>query len=321
VEAQGDPGVEVVVVDDGSTDATPSLVKSFDGRLRLRLFHRDHAGNWAANANYGLARATADHVCLLHQDDFWLPGRLGVLKRLVAGAPGAALFLHPSWFVRPDGRRAVLWHCSLPGGRPLPPKYVVERLLVQNFIAAPAPLFRRSTALAVGGLNPALWYAADWDFWLKLAAAGTTVYCARPLTAFRVHPLSQLVVRGGRVEEVRRQLESVLESHAAAWPGPCPVNPAVLGAAYFSLELNVRLLAWYHNRRPAWLDLVGQFVRLGPANWRRFFCDSRVVERVLARVLAGILIRRPALAQGPGPANGAAEKPPPGGTCNGTGAP
>ena len=51
-------------------------------------------------------------------------------------------------------------------------RVVVERLLVQNFISMPAPLFSREAAIRVGGLDEDLWYTADWDFWLKLAAVG-----------------------------------------------------------------------------------------------------------------------------------------------------
>ena len=81
---------------------------------------------------------------------------------------------------------------------------MVERLLVQNFIAIPAPLFRRDQALSVGGLDARLWYAADWDFWLKLAAMGPTVYSPRPLAGFRIHSQSQTITRAGQMDEVRQ---------------------------------------------------------------------------------------------------------------------
>src|SRR5262249_37337461 len=155
---------EIIASDDGSADATTAILESFAGRLPLTLLPPRPVRQWAANTNRALAHARADHVCLLHQDDMWLPGRLAVLKRLLARWPGASLLLPPSWFIGADGRRLGLWRCPLPAGRPLPPELVVERLLVQNFIAAPAPLFRRDAALAAGGLDPLLWYAADWEF-------------------------------------------------------------------------------------------------------------------------------------------------------------
>ncbi len=66
------------------------------------------------------------------------------------------------------------------GGR-LDSDIVVPRLLVQNFLAMPAPLVRREAMLQVGGMDDTLWYAADWDLWLKLAALGPTLYVPQAL--------------------------------------------------------------------------------------------------------------------------------------------
>ena len=297
VAAQADSGVEVIAVDDGSTDATVSILRSFADRLALRILQPGRTGEWAANTNHALARARADHVCLLHQDDLWLPGRLNALKRLVARWPTATLFLHPSWFIGADGERLGLWRCPFPACRPLSPAFAVGRLLVQNFIAAPAALFRHDTALAAGGLDPVLWYTADWDFWLKLAASGPTVYCSQPLAAFRIHPLSQTVVRGSQVGEVRRQLELVLERHLSTSSGRSPGPAAVHRAAHFSIDMNVHLLARYHGEKSPWVDLLRRFLRLGPAGWRLYLRDSRILERVLARLRGLTGVYRSAAAQ------------------------
>src|SRR5262249_17456327 len=122
-----------------------------------------------------------------------------------------------------------------------------------------------------------------------LAARGLTVYCPRPLTGFRIHPLSQSLVGAGQVEEVRRQLEFVLQKHFGAWAGHSPARPEVRRAACFGLELNVELLAGSSGRRLRWLDLARHFLRLDPACWHRFIRDSRIWERVLARLRAGLI--------------------------------
>src|SRR5205085_1657600 len=102
------------------------------------------------------------------------PGRLSVLRRLTARHPDVGLFLSPARFIDSRGRTAGMWRCPLPAGK-LAPALVVERLLVQNFIACPSPLFRRA-ALRAGGLCDELWFTADWDLWLRLASAGPVVY-------------------------------------------------------------------------------------------------------------------------------------------------
>src|SRR5262249_16190212 len=151
-------------IDDGSTDGTLEILRAFRDRLSLTVVERPHVGNWVANANQGLARARGRYVSILHQDDRWLPERLAVLRPLLEAAPGVTLALHPSWYIDEAGRRVGRWRCPLPPGvGRLAPEAVVERLLVQNFVAMPAPTFPREAVARVGPLDETLWYTADWD--------------------------------------------------------------------------------------------------------------------------------------------------------------
>jgi hypothetical protein len=164
---------------------------------------------------------------------------------------------------------------------------VVERLLVQNFIAVPAPLFARAAALRAGGLDEGLWYTADWDFWLRLAAAGPAVYHPRPLAAFRIHALSQSALGVSRADEMRCQIEQVLEKHLKEWEARFPGRAEVGRVARISAAVNHALACCAHGRRPDWLPLALRFFVLGPAGWWRFLRDSRIVDRVSARLRAG----------------------------------
>jgi GT2 family glycosyltransferase len=302
IAAQGDPDIEVIAVDDGSTDATLAVLEGYSGRLPLRIVARAHRGNWVANTNHGLYLARGEYVSFLHQDDRWLQGRLSVVKRWLTRAPDARLFAHATWFIDSAGQRLGVWRCPLPPGVALPPPAVVERLLVQNFIAVPAAVFRRDAALRAGPLDESLWYTADWDWWLRLAAGGTTVYCPRPLTALRVHAASQTVVRTTWAEELRRQLETVLDRHL---PGS-PQSELGPRTARFAVEMNLALAALAHRQRPDWQRLGTALRAMGLAGWPRFLRDSRVIERVGARLRLGTRARRtrpemrPILAKGGG---------------------
>ncbi len=281
-------GIEIVAVDGGSSDRTIELFESYAGRLPLRLFVCEHLENWVAKTNHGLSQARGDFVCFLHHDDLWLKDRLVVLRRLVATAPKVTMFLHSSWFIDPAGRKVGTWRCPLPRDAELAPDLVIGRLLVQNFISMPAPLFSRQAALRAGGLDEGLWYTADWDFWLKLAVAGSTYYHPRPLSGFRIHPQAQTMQGSSRVRELRRQLEIVLDRHIGAG-GPVRAGD-LLGqrVARFSIELNTGLAAFVHGRESNPSGLFSRFLRLGPAGWRRFLRDSRIVERALPRYRIGL---------------------------------
>ena len=91
--------------------------------------------------------------------------------------------------------------------------------------AAPRPeLHRHARAFvlaegrpALGGLEEGLWYTADWDFWLKLATPGPTIYHPRPLAAFRIHPRALTMQGSSQLDDFQRQLEVVLDRHLGGW--------------------------------------------------------------------------------------------------------
>jgi hypothetical protein len=159
-------------------------------------------------------------------------------------------------------------------------------LLVQNFIAVPAPLFLRKAALRVGGLDEELWYTADWDFWLKMSLAGPIFYLPKPLSAFRIHPASQTAQGVSRAGEMRKQIEVVLQRYLPVWEAAHPGRHEIGRVARFSLEINHALAACAYGDRPSSLSLMGQFLALGPSGWYRFFHDSRILERLSAQIKA-----------------------------------
>ncbi len=291
VARENDQGIEVVAVDDGSTDGTMTILERYAKRMSLRIVTRPHEGSWVANTNRGMALARGDYACILHQDDVWLPGRAATLRRLLQENPEAVQVIHPCWYIDRSGQKLGLWRCPLPRhGRLLPPHMVVPRLLVQNFIAMPAPVFRRRTALEAGGMKPPLWYTADWDLWLTLAAAGPTAYHPRPLACFRIHGQSQTIQSSTESDRFRAQLEAVLADHLGRWEecrGALPSS--TVRAARFSVDVNAALAAWIHGHRRLLPRVLMRGLLLGPVASLRFLRDSRLTERVVPRLRSGAL--------------------------------
>jgi Glycosyl transferase family 2 len=299
VARQGDRGVQVIAVDDGSTDGTFDILGTYADRLSLTVVRR-RVGNWAMNTNYGLELATGQWACILHQDDVWRPGRLRAVRQQLSATPEVSLLLHDCRFIDDAGRDLGPWTCPLSTNRQLPPTVTVERLLVQNFVGMPGGVFSRAAALAAGGLDSGLWYTADWDFWLKLAAAGPTICVPRPLSGFRVHAQSQTALRSKSLDDFRNQLDETTRRHLAQWkPRSSAVRQSVVRANRAAVELNVALAAKYHGQAADWRALAQTFAALGPADWRRLVRDSRVWERVSARVRAGFAVRGGRTSRGP----------------------
>ncbi len=282
VVVQQDENVECVIIDDGSTDDTLSIVKSYQNKLDIQLITKARAGNWVANTNHALTVATGKYACFLHQDDLWLDGRLQNIKNAIAFYPEASLYLHDSVFIDPEAKPLGMWKCPLAAKESvISTNQMREKLLVQNFIAIPAPVFNRQQALDVGTLNDRLWYTADWDFWLNLAAMGDTYYIPKPLSAFRVHGDSQTIRRSSSTAEFRQQMRLVVDKHLHVRP-----KSEVAKVAFFSAEVNTTLAAIVHGESPNLFKLGIDFVALGPTGWLRYWQDSRISERISARLKA-----------------------------------
>jgi GT2 family glycosyltransferase len=283
VVIQNDRDLECIIIDDGSTDNTKSIIASFEDKLPIKLISRKK-GNWVSNTNYGLSIAQGKYACFLHQDDIWLPNRLATMKALVEKYPEASFYLHPVWFIDNQGERLGKWQCPLP--KVLKSQKMVEKLLIQNFIAIPAPIFQRQTALDLGGLDETLWYTADWDFWLKLAAAGTTIYHPEALAVFRVHPDSQTIRRSSSIEDFRAQMHIVVEKHLDRSTIQGKTRTQVEKVAWFSTEVNTTLAAMVHGESTNLWQLGYNFLTLGVSGWHRYWRDSRIQERISARLKA-----------------------------------
>ena len=285
--AQAMDDVEVIVVDDGSRDATVDVARSYSDRLQLRLLEPGHTGNWVANTNLGLAVARGHYAGVLHQDDAWAPQRLRILRPLLDQAPHLDLVFHAVRYIDASGRPVGLLRSPLPPGVDLGCQTLAPRLLVQNFISLPSALFRRGAAERVHGLDEALTYTADWDLWLKLAAGGTARYLASPLADFRVHAGSLTARMSGQAGALRHQLDAVIQRHLHLL-GAGAQRDEVERAARFSIDANVALGGALHGHWGNLARLAGPLVRLGPAGCRRYLRDSRITERSVSRIRANM---------------------------------
>lgn len=279
---QADASVELVVVDDGSTDGTVAMVERLTRGTPTRILQPGRTGNWVAATNVGLRAARGEWACFLHQDDLWLPGRLTRLSAALATAPGA-LVVHDTAFVDPGGAPLGRWSVPFPAAD-VDPAAFVERLLVQNFVGINAGTFRRAAALEQGGLDERLWFSADWDLWLRLAGRGPVRVLREDLGGYRVHPESQTAARKIGAGEWEDQLGTVLDRHLAAWPVAGPRRRAVERAARCSVSVNSALAVAARGGKTAWPRLAGQLLALGPLGWRRYLRDSRLVQRLAPRL-------------------------------------
>lgn len=273
-------GLEVIVIDSSPTSATTNIARSYSDRLRIRVIERRDLLSWRAKTNFGVQIAESTHVCWLGVDDVWLPERMAEARAWIETAPDATLHLAPSAIIDRVGRTLGIWRCPLPARGELLPRTVKERLLVQNFVAAPAPVFRRDAWLACGGLDEDLWYTADWDIWLKLSAVGPVHYHDIVTVGFRIHGGSLTVTGSRDTADFCKQMETVLNRHIGS------LTDEIERAARASIVVNIALASASDGHFGGLLQAVFTVMRLGPRGMYRYLRDSRIFERVLPRVRA-----------------------------------
>jgi glycosyltransferase involved in cell wall biosynthesis len=178
LRAQTTPPEAVVVVDDGSTDATARIAVE-GGATLLR---QDHRGPGAAR-NRGVAHATSDFVAFLDADDWYAPDKLErsveVLQEI-----GAACLATDAWVVR-GGRIEARKNQR----RHVPTVLTTERLLKGSPVICSSVVARRRAVLEVGGFDehPDLIATEDFDLWLRMSEREPIAYLGEPLTFYRVH--------------------------------------------------------------------------------------------------------------------------------------
>ena len=241
--------LEVIAVDDGSNDGTLDLLRLYESRLPLRIFPRARIGNWVTNTNFGVARAHGRYLSFLHQDDLWLPRRLDIMRAAAAHHPQSGLLLHDTRFIDDAGRAVGRWSCPLPRhGNPIPAREFLPRLMVQNFIAMPAPIVRHDIARAAGSMDDTLWFTADWDYWSRLAVQAPMLYVPRTLAAFRIHPASQTALGAADPANLRKQIDAVVARINARLDPADPAARHARRAANFSTAVTVALATLAHRR-------------------------------------------------------------------------
>jgi glycosyltransferase involved in cell wall biosynthesis len=186
VLSQSEPPAEILVVDDGSTDATSGLLA---GRFpQVRCLRQAHGGVSRAR-NAGIAAARGEWLAFLDSDDQWLAHKLAAQR--------GALRAHPQYRVCHSDE---IW---IRGGRRVNPMrkhakhggWIFRHCLPRCVISPSSVLLHRSVLERVGAFDEALPACEDYDLWLRLCASYPVLYCEEPL----------IVKYGGHADQLSRR--------------------------------------------------------------------------------------------------------------------
>jgi glycosyltransferase involved in cell wall biosynthesis len=201
VRRQRDVELEIVVVDDASTDGTAELVVAL-GDPRIRVIRRERAGGPATARNAGIAVARGRWIAFLDDDDLWAPDKL---RRQLDAADAAGASWCYCAAAHVDDEAHVLFV-----RRPPDPTKLTAMLRGTNPVPAGASSVIVDAALLrrLEGFDEGLWHFADWDLWIRLAAAGPAAVVNEPLVGYVQHPENMRAQDPNRLRSELRRLDA-----------------------------------------------------------------------------------------------------------------
>lgn len=181
--------LEILIIDDGSTDHTAAALAGYGPAIRHICIA--HSGLPATARNEGIRLAQGEWVAFCDSDDLWLPNKLEKQLGVLAGYPEAGLVCCNAHAIGPDGDML---------GRLVAPRWLesgpltLGELIERNFVVASSVLLRRSLLERAGLFpeQPALRALEDYDLWLRVAAIAPVIYLSQPLVLYRDSPTTSV---------------------------------------------------------------------------------------------------------------------------------
>jgi len=213
--------VEVIVVDDGSTDETREVLSKYGDRITV--IYQENSGPSAAR-NRGIAAAKGEFIGFLDSDDVWLPTKLekqvALLNRCGESVPCCLCNIMMNWSDGPRSSFDIAW---LRSDEPDGIWTNVSEVVATRFVLSNQGILIRSSALRqLGGFDEGLRYLEDHDLTMRLSLLGPWGVIREPLVVWRETKGSCYKVATARrgsletapwIEILERQLERVAQGH------------------------------------------------------------------------------------------------------------
>lgn len=180
VLGQTERNIELIVVDDASTDDTPVVLNQFakiDSRIKI-LRNPEPLGGGGAR-NVGIAASSGEWVAFLDDDDAWMENKLRTqLEKLAVHSSAVACSCSYERYTT-TGRKMVVR---------VPDDITLQQLFRLNYLAgASMCMASRSALLSIGGFDTKFRSGQDWDLWVRLRYEGSIAICSEPLIKYQDH--------------------------------------------------------------------------------------------------------------------------------------
>jgi glycosyltransferase involved in cell wall biosynthesis len=273
VLSQSYSDLEIILVNDGSTDQSAEVARAFLNEPRVRYIEQENAGQARAK-NVGIAHSTGEFVAFLDADDAWEREKLKKQIPLF-GDPRIGVVYSLARYVDAEGREVELDRSHLSfhphAGN------VTRELFMDNFVPFSSSVVRKEILDRAAGFDERLKMGIDWDLWLRLSLSWTFGYVDDALLVYRVgHPgqmSKNTVVR-------HRCVDRIMASFLERYPGVLPQGDIRKAFAYTHANRGYH----YSDIEPG-VSIANYLraIRLSPL----YFAAYRGIIRTLFRTVAG----------------------------------
>ncbi|MDH3458603.1 MAG: glycosyltransferase [Gemmatimonadota bacterium] len=204
---------ELIVVDDGSTDATPAFLADL-GDERIQIMTLEHCGNPALVRNRGIEAARGKYVAFLDSDDEWTPQKLCVQITAMERHPDCQWSYTAVTLIDPKGQtlpqeRFKSWHPY--SGR------ILEKLLAHDaMVACASVVVTRELVNQAKGFDETYLFSGDYELWIRLARMSRVLAIPRQLAKVRIHPTTHTYRQPEVNAAFARIYENVLSTNPSA---------------------------------------------------------------------------------------------------------
>lgn len=188
--------IEILVIDDCSTDNSVAVLRSYESHPKVRLIIREKNGGWVAVSNQGVEISSGEFIIFANCDDACKPQLIERLVKVMYENPSAGISFCRSLMIDEDGNllgddyevreKSFKMRCS---NDVLLKQKEVNRFLLHSCVIPnlSAALFRRESYKTAGGLTSAYRVCSDWALFFKVVENYDVAYVAQPLNEFRQH--------------------------------------------------------------------------------------------------------------------------------------
>jgi len=240
--AQDYPDLEIIVVDDGSTDETDAALAPYGDSPRVRVVKQVNQGQATAK-NRGIAESRGRYVAFCDADDTWRADKLSLQVPCFAVDERTGVVFSDITHVDSEGNTLPRPEVRRVGGR------ITADLLVDNFIPFSSAIVERDILIKMGGFDERLAMSIDYELWLRISVDHLFHYVPEPLMNYRIWEGQMSHRKGKRLDNFFEMFERFLEK----WPDAVTEQEKRIAWSH-SLVTRGRWHASERRTREAWRD-------------------------------------------------------------------